>query len=93
MTLFMSAYNYCMCTSQANPHSIKDVDITVLTIVDGADKTKSGKLSEIVDSSQLRALRLPDNMPVSKVRSILPCLAYSHKDCITIRYIFDTALP
>nr|GFA39835.1 protein TPR2-like isoform X1 [Tanacetum cinerariifolium] len=50
----------------ANAESSKVVDIKP-RIVDNADKTKTWKLPEIVDSSNLRALRLPDPVASSKV--------------------------
>ncbi|KAI3692213.1 hypothetical protein L6452_32024 [Arctium lappa] len=53
----------------ANPQSTKVVDITQ-RIVDSADTTKRW-LSEIVDSSQLRALRFPDPMAASKVMRLI----------------------
>uniref|UniRef100_A0A251V9N6 Putative CTLH LisH motif, WD40/YVTN repeat-like-containing domain protein n=1 Tax=Helianthus annuus TaxID=4232 RepID=A0A251V9N6_HELAN len=50
----------------ANAETSKVVDIKP-RIADGADNTKSWKLPEIVDSSHLKALRLPDSMAASKV--------------------------
>ncbi|KAK9067845.1 hypothetical protein SSX86_011956 [Deinandra increscens subsp. villosa] len=49
----------------ANAESSKVVDKP--RIMDGPDKTKSWKLPEIVDSTHLKALKLPDPMPASKV--------------------------
>ncbi|KAI7752528.1 hypothetical protein M8C21_015879, partial [Ambrosia artemisiifolia] len=49
----------------ANAESSKIVDVKP-RIADGADNTKSWKLPEIVDSSHLKALRLPDPMAASK---------------------------
>ncbi|MFS7928068.1 putative transcription factor WD40-like family [Helianthus anomalus] len=56
--------------SLANAESSKVVDIKP-RIVDGPDKTKSWKLPEIVDSAHLKALRLPDPMPASKVMRLI----------------------
>ncbi|KAJ0802366.1 putative transcription factor WD40-like family [Helianthus annuus] len=50
----------------ANAETSKVVDIKP-RIADGADNAKSWKLPEIVDSSHLKALRLPDSMAASKV--------------------------
>lgn len=54
----------------ANAESSKVVDIKP-RIVDGADKIKSWKLPDIVDSSHLKALRLPDPMAASKVMRLI----------------------
>ncbi|KAL8264026.1 hypothetical protein R6Q59_022162 [Mikania micrantha] len=54
----------------ANAESSKVVD-TKPRIADGADNTKSWKLPEIVDSSHLKALRLPDSMAPSKVMRLI----------------------
>ncbi|KAI3828620.1 hypothetical protein L1987_02725 [Smallanthus sonchifolius] len=57
-------------SSLANAESSKVVDIKP-RIVDGPDKTKSWKLPEIVDSTNLKALKLPDPMPASKVMRLI----------------------
>ncbi|XP_024995981.1 protein TPR2-like isoform X2 [Cynara cardunculus var. scolymus] len=54
----------------ANAESSKVVDIKP-RIVDGADKIKSWKLPDIVDSSHLKPLRLPDPMAASKVMRLI----------------------
>lgn len=54
----------------ANAESSKVVDVKP-RIADGADKTKSWKLPDIVDSSHLKALRLPDPMSASKVMRLI----------------------
>nr|XP_043627620.1 protein TOPLESS-RELATED PROTEIN 2-like isoform X2 [Erigeron canadensis] len=54
----------------ANAESSKAVDIKP-RIVDGTDKTRSWKLPDIVDSSHLKALRLPDPIAASKVMRLI----------------------
>lgn len=54
----------------ANAESSKVVDIKP-RIVDSTDKTKSWKLPDIVDSSHLKALRLPDPMAASKIMRLI----------------------
>ncbi|XP_076909270.1 protein TOPLESS-RELATED PROTEIN 2-like [Bidens hawaiensis] len=56
--------------ANANAESSKLVDIKP-RITDGADNTKSWKLPEIVDSSHLKALRLPDPMASSKILRLI----------------------
>nr|KAJ0208380.1 hypothetical protein LSAT_V11C500251820 [Lactuca sativa] len=54
----------------ANAESSKVVDIKP-RIVEGADKPTSWKLPDIVDSSHLKALRLPDPTAASKVMRLI----------------------
>lgn len=81
----INLFSFLCVKLQANAESSKVVD-TKPRIVDVADNAKSWKLPEIVDSSHLKALRLPDPMAASKVYSLFGLLSISSPVLVTIFY-------
>lgn len=69
---FLSNTLYALCFSdvfemQAAVENNRTPDIKPRITEDGLDKMKNWKLADIVESAQLKALRLPDPLTLSKV--------------------------